>query len=66
MLIDFIFVALAIVLIITGVRGIFSGAYAFSHDKRLAVTRESDPVWYWIQACMIFGTAALLLLAVFL
>lgn len=64
MLADMLFVVLAILLLVVGVRGLLSGAYAFSHDERLAVTRDSEPVWYWIQACLIFGTAALLLWAV--
>lgn len=65
MFVSSLFAFLAIVLLIVGVKGILSGAYAFSHDERLAVTRRSSPVWYWIQAFMIFGTAALLLWAAF-
>lgn len=65
MFVSSIFTLLAIVLLIVGVKGIVSGAYAFSHNERLAVTRRSNPVWYWIQAFMIFGAAALLLWAAF-
>ena len=62
---DLLFVVLAVVLLTVGVKGIISGRFAFSHDKKLAVTRDVNPVWYWAQAGMIFGTAALLLWAVF-